>query len=81
MIEEIKYKLNSSNSEKPSGRPQASVLIAILIGLWDVVALRLVLHRLTHVDLLLVCSHRMMMIDHTTMLNVRCITATGHQRW
>lgn len=30
MIEEIKYKLNSSNSEKPSGRPQASVLIAIL---------------------------------------------------
>ena len=30
MIEEIKYKLNSSNSEKPSGRPQASVLIVIL---------------------------------------------------
>ena len=30
MIEEIKYKLNSSNSEKPIGRPQASVLIAIL---------------------------------------------------
>jgi 8-oxo-dGTP pyrophosphatase MutT (NUDIX family) len=30
MIEEIKYKLNSSNFEKPSGRPQASVLIAIL---------------------------------------------------
>ena len=30
MIEVIKYKLNSSNSEKPSGRPQASVLIAIL---------------------------------------------------
>ncbi|MDB9813764.1 CoA pyrophosphatase [Gammaproteobacteria bacterium] len=30
MIEEIKYKLNSDNSEKPSGRPQASVLIAIL---------------------------------------------------
>ena len=30
MIEEKKYKLNSSNSEKPSGRPQASVLIAIL---------------------------------------------------
>ncbi|MDB0028910.1 CoA pyrophosphatase [bacterium] len=30
MIEEIKYKLNSSNPEKPSGRPQASVLIAIL---------------------------------------------------
>ena len=30
MIEEMKYKLNSSNSEKPSGRPQASVLIAIL---------------------------------------------------
>ena len=30
MIEEIKYKLNSSNSGKPSGRPQASVLIAIL---------------------------------------------------
>ena len=30
MIEEIKYKLNSGNSEKPSGRPQASVLIAIL---------------------------------------------------
>ena len=30
MIEDIKYKLNSSNSEKPSGRPQASVLIAIL---------------------------------------------------
>jgi len=30
MIEEIKYKLNSNNSEKPSGRPQASVLIAIL---------------------------------------------------
>ena len=30
MIEEIEYKLNSSNPEKPSGRPQASVLIAIL---------------------------------------------------
>ena len=30
MIEEIKYKLNLVNSEKPSGRPQASVLIAIL---------------------------------------------------
>ena len=30
MIEEIKYKLNLHNSEKPSGRPQASVLIAIL---------------------------------------------------
>ena len=30
MIEEIKYKLNSGNSEKPSGSPQASVLIAIL---------------------------------------------------
>ena len=30
MIEDIKYKLNLRNSEKPSGRPQASVLIAIL---------------------------------------------------
>ena len=30
MIEEIKYKLNLNNSEKLSGRPQASVLIAIL---------------------------------------------------
>jgi len=30
MIEEIKYKLNLHYSEKPSGRPQASVLIAIL---------------------------------------------------
>ena len=30
MLEEIKYKLNLNNSEKPSGRPQASVLIAIL---------------------------------------------------
>ncbi len=30
MIEVIKYKLNLLNSEKPSGRPQASVLIAIL---------------------------------------------------
>ena len=30
MIEEIKYKLILHNSEKPSGRPQASVLIAIL---------------------------------------------------
>ena len=30
MIEDIKYKLNLHNSEKPSGRPQASVLIAIL---------------------------------------------------
>ena len=30
MIEEIKYKLHLNNSEKPSGRPQASVLIAIL---------------------------------------------------
>ena len=30
MIEEIKYKLNSNNSEKPSGCPQASVLIPIL---------------------------------------------------
>ena len=30
MIEEIKYKLNLNISEKPSGRPQASVLIAIL---------------------------------------------------
>ena len=30
MIVEIKYKLNLHNSEKPSGRPQASVLIAIL---------------------------------------------------
>ena len=30
MIEEIKYKLNLNNSAKPSGRPQASVLIAIL---------------------------------------------------
>ena len=30
MIEELKYKLNSVNSEKPSGNPQASVLIAIL---------------------------------------------------
>ena len=30
MIEDIKYKLNLNNSEKPSGRPQASVLIAIL---------------------------------------------------
>jgi len=30
MIEDIKYKLNLLNSEKPSGRPQASVLIAIL---------------------------------------------------
>ncbi len=30
MIEDIKYKLNLGNSEKPSGRPQASVLIAIL---------------------------------------------------
>ena len=30
MIEKLKYKLNSSNSEKPSGNPQASVLIAIL---------------------------------------------------
>jgi len=30
MIEDIKYKLNLINSEKPSGRPQASVLIAIL---------------------------------------------------
>ena len=30
MIEEIKYKLNLHNSKKPSGRPQASVLIAIL---------------------------------------------------
>jgi 8-oxo-dGTP pyrophosphatase MutT (NUDIX family) len=30
MIEDIKYKLNLHNSEKPSGQPQASVLIAIL---------------------------------------------------
>ena len=30
MIEDIKYKLNLNNSEKLSGRPQASVLIAIL---------------------------------------------------
>ena len=30
MIEDIKYKLNLLNSEKPSGQPQASVLIAIL---------------------------------------------------
>jgi 8-oxo-dGTP pyrophosphatase MutT (NUDIX family) len=30
MIEDIKYKLNLYNSEKPSGQPQASVLIAIL---------------------------------------------------
>ena len=30
MIEKLKYKLNSNNSEKPSGNPQASVLIAIL---------------------------------------------------
>jgi len=30
MIEEIKYKLKSNNFEKPSGQPQASVLIAIL---------------------------------------------------
>ena len=30
MIEDIKYKLNLDNSEKPSGQPQASVLIAIL---------------------------------------------------
>ena len=30
MIEDIKYKLKLLNSEKPSGRPQASVLIAIL---------------------------------------------------
>ena len=30
MIEDIKYKLNLNNSEKPSGQPQASVLIAIL---------------------------------------------------
>ena len=30
MIEDIKYKLNLLNSEKPSGRPRASVLIAIL---------------------------------------------------
>ena len=30
MIEDIKYKLNLLNSEKPSGRPQASVLIGIL---------------------------------------------------
>ena len=30
MIEEIKYKLKSNNFEKPRGRPQASVLIAIL---------------------------------------------------
>ena len=30
MIEDIKYKLILLNSEKPSGRPQASVLIAIL---------------------------------------------------
>ena len=30
MIEEIKYKLKPNNFEKPSGQPQASVLIAIL---------------------------------------------------
>ena len=30
MIDDIKYKLNFNNSEKPSGNPQASVLIAIL---------------------------------------------------
>tara|TARA_B100000945_G_C20393795_1_gene603751 strand:+ start:1269 stop:1856 length:588 start_codon:yes stop_codon:yes gene_type:complete len=30
MIEEIEYKLNSLNSEKLSGKPQAAVLIAIL---------------------------------------------------
>lgn len=30
MIEKLKYKLNSNNSENPSGNPQASVLIAIL---------------------------------------------------
>ena len=30
MIEDIKYKLNLHNSEKTSGQPQASVLIAIL---------------------------------------------------
>ncbi len=30
MIEDIKYKLNLNNFEKPSGKPQASVLIAIL---------------------------------------------------
>ena len=30
MIEKLKYKLNSNNSEKSSGNPQASVLIAIL---------------------------------------------------
>jgi len=30
MIEEIKYKLNSNNLEKPSGQVQAAVLIAIL---------------------------------------------------
>ena len=30
MIEDIKYKLYLHNSEKPSGQPQASVLIAIL---------------------------------------------------
>ena len=30
MIEVIKYKLSLLNSDKPSGRPQASVLIAIL---------------------------------------------------
>ena len=30
MIEDIKYKLNSNNLEKPSGQVQAAVLIAIL---------------------------------------------------
>ncbi len=30
MIENLQYKLNSQNFEKPSGRKQASVLIAIL---------------------------------------------------
>jgi hypothetical protein len=60
---------------------ESSVLIAVLIGLWDIVALRLVLHRLTHMDLLLVRSHSMMMVNHTTMLNMRCITPAWHQRW
>lgn len=60
-----------------------SVLVsATLIWLRNVVALWLVLHGLTHMNLLLLMSsHGVMMVHHAIQMIMRTSTWVSHQRW
>ena len=60
-----------------------SVLVSTLSLIWlrNVVALRLILHSLTHMNLLLMSCHCVMVVHHSIQMTMRRITLIRHQRW